>query len=162
MLPGFPVKSRVVVVVRNHCGFTLSSRRMSESIATRNIGTWKTGEYVVGDFRIVCILRVNHLCVCVCVCVCVCDRERHYGRVKVYLYAFLTAAWQNVSEELHATAALPLGKIPCYPFRRAGWAWLLWTRWTREKFIFPAGNRTTLSQSSSSSSPPPKRSFMLN
>jgi len=37
-----------------------------------------------------------------------------YGRVEVQLHPFLTSALDGVSNQLHASAALPLGKDPWY------------------------------------------------
>jgi hypothetical protein len=50
----------------------------------------------------------------------------------------------DVSGQLHDPAALPPGKDPLVPTgQEAGWApEPFWTRWFREKFRVPAGNRT--------------------
>jgi hypothetical protein len=51
----------------------------------------------------------------------------------------------EVSGQLHAPAPLPPGKEPLVPIEQeAGWAASkpFWTRWWREKFPAPAGNRT--------------------
>jgi hypothetical protein len=54
----------------------------------------------------------------------------------------------EVSGQLHAPAALPPGKEPLVPIRyEAGWApEPFWTRWFKEKFSAPAGNRTPIVQ----------------
>jgi hypothetical protein len=54
----------------------------------------------------------------------------------------------EVSGQLHAPAALPPGKKPLVPIgQEAGWApEPFWTRWFREKFQAPAGNRTPIVQ----------------
>jgi hypothetical protein len=58
----------------------------------------------------------------------------------------------DVSGQLHAPAALPPGKEPLVPTElEAGWApEPFWTRWWREKFSAPAGNRTLEPRSSNS------------
>jgi hypothetical protein len=50
----------------------------------------------------------------------------------------------EVSGQLHAPAALPPGQEPLVPIgQEAGWApEPFWTRWWKEKFPAPAGNRT--------------------
>jgi hypothetical protein len=56
----------------------------------------------------------------------------------------------EVSGQLHAPAAFPPGKEPLVPSgEEAGWApEPFWTRWFREKFPAPAGNRTPIVQPS--------------
>jgi hypothetical protein len=54
----------------------------------------------------------------------------------------------EMSGQLHAPAALPLGKEPLVPIgQEAGWApEPFWTRWFREKFPAPTGNLTPIVQ----------------
>jgi hypothetical protein len=58
----------------------------------------------------------------------------------------------EVSGQLHAPAALLPEEEPPVPIGyEAGWApEPIWTRWWREKFPAPAGNRTLEPQSSNS------------
>jgi len=58
----------------------------------------------------------------------------------------------EVSGQLHAQAALLLGKEPLVPIgQEVGWApEPFWTRWWREKFPAPAGTRTPVHPARSS------------
>jgi hypothetical protein len=65
-----------------------------------------------------------------------------YGGVDVYIHIFLTSALE-VSGQLHAPAALPLGKSPRYPFYRRLGGPQSWSGWYGEVNIFdPTGTRT--------------------
>jgi hypothetical protein len=59
--------------------------------------------------------------------------------------------YMEMSGQFHAPAALPPGKEPrIHVGYEAGWVpEPFWTRWWREKFPAPAGNRTLESRSSS-------------
>jgi hypothetical protein len=79
---------------------------------------------------------------------------RHEGVLGEWRYTPLILRpryYMEVSGQLHAPAALPPGKNSLVPIgQEAGWApEPFWTRWWREKFPAPAGNRTLEPRSSS-------------
>jgi hypothetical protein len=73
-----------------------------------------------------------------------------YGGVDVYIHIFLTSALVGDSGQLHAPAALPLGKSPLYLLDwRLGWPQSRSGRDGEEKILDPTGTRTPTPRSSS-------------
>jgi hypothetical protein len=77
---------------------------------------------------------------------------RHHSMNKYrewrYVSTILDLGIREVSGQLHAPAALLPGKEPPVPIgKKNGWVPnLVWTLWSTEKSLAPAGNRTTAVQ----------------